>query len=79
MPTNRRQLITGLISFIAAPAIVRAGSLMPVKAIKDDSLVGGTWFREVRYKSLVEFEKYWIWNGHSYDWKLQYDHARAII
>ncbi len=28
--TNRRQLITGLISFIAAPAIVRASSLMPV-------------------------------------------------
>lgn len=30
--SNRRQLITGLISFIAAPAIVRASSLMPVKA-----------------------------------------------
>jgi hypothetical protein len=28
---NRRSLITGLISFVAAPAIVRAGSLMPVK------------------------------------------------
>lgn len=31
---NRRGLITGLISFMAAPAIVRAESLMPVKAIK---------------------------------------------
>lgn len=31
---NRRGLITGLISFIAAPAIVRASSLMPVKAMK---------------------------------------------
>lgn len=31
---NRRGLITGLISLIAAPAIVRAGSLMPVKAMK---------------------------------------------
>jgi hypothetical protein len=30
---NRRGLITGLISFMAAPAIVRAGSLMPVKMI----------------------------------------------
>lgn len=30
---DRRQLITGLISLIAAPAIVRAGSLMPVKSI----------------------------------------------
>ena len=35
---NRRGFITGLISFVAAPAIVRAGSLMPVKAmpIEDD-------------------------------------------
>lgn len=29
----RRSLITGLISFVAAPAIVRASSLMPIKAI----------------------------------------------
>ena len=28
---NRRGLITGLISFVAAPAIVRAASLMPIK------------------------------------------------
>lgn len=33
METSRRSFITGLVSFIAAPAIVRAGSLMPVKAI----------------------------------------------
>lgn len=30
---DRRGLITGIISLIAAPAIVRAGSLMPVKSI----------------------------------------------
>lgn len=30
--TSRRSFITGLISLVAAPAIVRAGSLMPVKA-----------------------------------------------
>lgn len=30
---NRRGLVTGLISFVAAPAIVRAQSLMPVKTI----------------------------------------------
>lgn len=29
---NRRKLITGLISFAAAPAIVRIESIMPVKA-----------------------------------------------
>lgn len=30
---SRRKLITGLISFIAAPAIVKASSLMPVKMV----------------------------------------------
>lgn len=29
---SRRKLLTGLISFIAAPAIVRASALMPVKS-----------------------------------------------
>ena len=28
---ERRKLLTGLIAFVAAPAIVRASSLMPVK------------------------------------------------
>ena len=32
LPT-RRSFITGLISLVAAPAIVRAGSLMPVRAM----------------------------------------------
>jgi len=31
---NRRSLITGLISFVAAPAIVRVESLMPMKVVK---------------------------------------------
>jgi hypothetical protein len=31
--TSRRSLITGLISLVAAPAIVRASSLMPVKTV----------------------------------------------
>lgn len=31
--TSRRGFITGLIAFAAAPAIVRAESLMPVKAL----------------------------------------------
>lgn len=33
---SRRGLITGLVSFVAAPAIVRAASLMPVKAFELD-------------------------------------------
>jgi hypothetical protein len=32
-PLARRSFITGLISLVAAPAIVRAGSLMPVKVM----------------------------------------------
>ena len=32
--TSRRGFITGLISLVAAPAIVRASSIMPVRSIK---------------------------------------------
>jgi hypothetical protein len=35
--TSRRSLITGLVSFLAAPAVVRAASLMPVKALPVES------------------------------------------
>ena len=38
MITSRRTFITGLISFVAAPAIVRAGSLMPVKQMPDKAV-----------------------------------------
>jgi hypothetical protein len=34
MQTSRRTIITGLVSLIAAPAVVRADSIMPVKAWK---------------------------------------------
>jgi hypothetical protein len=34
MILSRRSLITGLASFVCAPAIVRASSIMPVKAFK---------------------------------------------
>ena len=30
---NRRSLITGLVSFVAAPALVRAESLMPLRGV----------------------------------------------
>lgn len=32
--TSRRAFITGLVSFVAAPAIVRVSSIMPVKAME---------------------------------------------
>jgi hypothetical protein len=31
--TSRRSFITGLVSFVAAPAIVRAANIMPVKSV----------------------------------------------
>lgn len=37
--TTRRTFLTGLTTIIAAPAIVRASSLMPVKAWSETSLV----------------------------------------
>lgn len=36
MTLSRRSLITGLVNLVAAPAIVRAGSLMPVKVVGID-------------------------------------------
>ena len=38
---SRRSLITGLAGFVAAPAIVRVGSIMPVKAISLVEYLGG--------------------------------------
>jgi hypothetical protein len=37
---SRRSIITGLISLVAAPAIVRAGSLMPVKVMAPTPALG---------------------------------------
>jgi hypothetical protein len=59
--TNRRSLITGLISLIAAPAIVRVSSIMPVKQmyadggfIRDSSIIDVLWHGEF-YLTLDEF------------------------
>lgn len=35
MNLSRRKLITGLVSFVAAPAVLKASSLMPVKSFVD--------------------------------------------
>lgn len=40
LESTRRSIITGLIALVAAPAIVRAGSLMPVKAVSWDAGTG---------------------------------------
>ncbi len=36
--TSRRSFIAGLVSFVAAPAIVRAANIMPVKSVDDLAL-----------------------------------------
>jgi len=43
---NRRSLITGLISFVAAPAIVRAQSIMPVKLMAPEFQVPPVYFQD---------------------------------
>jgi hypothetical protein len=39
----RRSFITGLMSLVAAPAIVRAGSLMPVKVVEPKWMIDPDW------------------------------------
>jgi hypothetical protein len=40
---SRRGLITGLISLVAAPAIVRATSIMPVRSTDPALLIRNSW------------------------------------
>jgi hypothetical protein len=50
MTLSRRSLITGLASLVAAPAIVRVSSLMPVKAWADTMLYpGGVTLADLEY------------------------------
>lgn len=51
---NRRGLITGLISLTAAPAIVRASSLMPVKVI-DKNIFTLDQYTELILKPMIDF------------------------
>lgn len=63
MNMNRRGILLGLASALAAPAIVHAGTLMPIKAIKSDLMtviiegydVFGHWPRNSYF--LPEFNK----------------------
>lgn len=49
MITSRRSLITGFASLLAAPAIVRASSIMPVKAWADGAIVHVTGCDDLLY------------------------------
>ena len=44
---NRRGLITGLISLVAAPTIVRASSLMPIKVMEQPGVFTESQMREL--------------------------------
>lgn len=56
MILSRRGVITGLISFAAAPAIVRIESLMPVKVILPIE-IWPTWDGTRYYDVFTDFEK----------------------
>jgi hypothetical protein len=61
MLISRRGLITGLASLVAAPAIVRAGSLMPVKAWADAIDFVGIHSIDPRYRAefIAGFEQHY--------------------
>lgn len=48
---TRRGLITGLVSLMAAPAIVRAASIMPVKAVIHE------WVPSMAFEAVKDGEK----------------------
>lgn len=60
--TTRREFITGLISFaVTAPAIVRAASLMPVKAMEEVLFTSSEWpiYNEASIMTLKDLHAYW--------------------
>lgn len=59
MTPSRRSFITGLAAFVAAPAIVRATSLMPVRGIVMPELV--TNYELLKPRTWTFYEKRWWW------------------
>lgn len=59
---SRRSIMTGLVSLVAAPAIVRAGSLMPVKMMIEQP---DFWlFNEAELvKSIAEMQRHLYLSG----------------
>lgn len=49
---SRRSFISGIGAIIAAPAIVRASSLMPIKALDD-----GTWRHKSQAEIMADIER----------------------
>jgi hypothetical protein len=61
MTLSRRSLITGLVSLVAAPAIVRAGILMPVKSmvmdLTEENLIRSGWLTLIHPLSDYNFSQ----------------------
>jgi hypothetical protein len=59
---SRRSLITGLISFVAAPAIVRASNLMPVKVMEPEFFKSfDDWVKSNGWSTEPVFSGAWDW------------------
>jgi hypothetical protein len=73
MSASRRGFLTGLAGFLAAPAIVRASSLMPVKAVHElVPLVPFEFNFERRMRIVVDYRREFI-----KAFEEQYAHLRA--
>lgn len=56
---NRRSLITGLISLVAAPAIVRADSLMKIKPTINKEFILSEYIPPINFQEVVAYYKQW--------------------
>lgn len=76
---ERRGFLTGLVGFVAAPAIVRASSLMPVKPMREIITLPFDLPTELRYLGdgmfLAKFQFGHMPNGTN--WKLHVDERSA--
>lgn len=54
---DRRQLITGLISLVAAPAIVRVSSIMSVKAIQSATPIHSATFLPTEFEVVAQISE----------------------
>ena len=66
---NRRSLITGLISFVAAPAIVRVANIMPIKVIDPYEAISVRYLDT--YFPVLNADPYWT--------KMSYDETGNIF
>ena len=66
---SRRKLIGGLTAFIAAPAIVRVSSLMPMRAIAATPVVIGEYERQEYMLGFARVLDRALWNICKIQWR----------